>query len=906
MAVQDFKDPDTTVNEFSNNLSAEQVAKNKQQLLSGIASLGYDLAPVTGEFRSLQYAQDEARNLVQNILSKDPDKMNMVAQGLGIGLGVLGAIPIVGYGTRIAGRGLQKLYEAVGPGSKADEVVRDTLPSETTVTGAQTVNQVDIAREQAQSLMRDDIGFANFVAGLPEYRRATFGENLREYQNLTDNTKDLYRTSIFFTPSMDRVSTRVNQNLLYTETQAQKEYVQVKKEKEKIIEKFELAKIKPAKGREITTVNEPFTFGQGTLKNQGERQAHVREFIGSQAYDVIAATNIERATPDVWIGFLRNARQKGVKSEELADAGLITFNSKGEHIGGELHKLFRENPKAVITKQEILASIETNPAFNMKVMNYEYPIKLDQLLEIRLNQKPLVDEVQKIISKKIFDTPNIANRNLLLATNTEIKEAEYAADFMTQNLRGDIDAKAITKAIDKLEQLVVGLPQNESLIVRNVIDGYKQINQINLNAIKLQKVVQSPRHTSRPIGGMDYREKVIYYDNPIPDNSSSKRVYSSHFPQANPVAFSRYDVRGVDSYGDTFFLFELQSDPHQNISKAFGKLNQRAQDAIARGEVPTVTADQMIRNNPFANKISSGIKKNEKQKLINELKELTDIATVRPLTDVEMTKLKTTRQNLKFADFKTPEPSMQKKIDNYYVKGEMSFNENVKSYDYFPMEREETWAKLSLKSLVNSAQKEGKRYVALAPAEFFQLGQNNKFKIEQFYGLGSGKLDNFFNQNTKVKNDKIVFRGGPEAIGKYRENTAIKTGPNKQEGFYQGKLAGTAVLPKLANDIVKEMGGNISVKKVFITDPKKPYKILENSPTGKRPKIAFRTKKERDSYAAKYGGDGGNYNVDSIDDPMNYVESIVIDTQGMKKTPSKGYKLGGLVEVKREFFAPLI
>ena len=71
------------------------------------------------------------------------------------------------------------------------------------------------------------------------------------------------------------------------------------------------------------------------------------------------------------------------------------------------------------------------------------------------------------------------------------------------------------------------------------------------------------------------------------------------------------------------------------------------------------------------------------------------------------------------------------------------------------------------------------------------------------------------------------------------------------------------------------------LKSVFITDPKKPYKILENSSTGKRPKIAFITKKERDSYAAKYGGDGGNYEVNSIDDPINYVESIVIDTQGI-------------------------
>ncbi len=901
MAVQDFKDPDTTVNEFSNNLSAEQVAKNKEQLLSGIASIGYDLAPVTGELRSLQYAQDEARKFVESALSKDPDKMSMVAQGLGIGLGVLGAIPIVGYGTRIAGRGLQKLYEAVGPGSKADEVVKDTLPTDTTVTGAQAINQADIVREQAQSLMRDDIGFANFVAGLPEYRRTTFGENLREYQNLTDNTKDLYRTA-----SMGRVSTQADQNLLYTERQAQKEYVQVEKEKEKLIKKYELAVTKPSKGRDITTVNEPFTFGQGTLKNQGVRQAHVREFIGSQAYDVIAATNIDRATPDVWIGFLRNARQKGVKAEELADAGLITFNSKGEHIGGELHKILRENPKTIITKQEILASIETNPAFNMKVMNYEFPVKLDQLLEIRVNQKPLVDEVQKIISKKVFETTNLANRSAILATSTALKEADFAADAITQNLRADPDPKEIKDVINKLEQLMIGLPQNESLIVRNVLDGFKQINQINSNALKLQNVIKSPRHTSRPIGGMDYREKVIYYDNPIPDNSSSKRVYSSHFPEANPVAFSRYDVRGVDSYGDTFFLFEVQSDPHQNITRAFSKLNQRAQDAIARGEVPTTTVDQMIRNNPFANKISSGIKKNEKQKLINELKELTDIATTRPLTDAEMTKLTTTRQNLKMADFKTPEPSLQKKVDNFYVRGENSFNEDLKSYDFFPMEREETWAKLSLKSIINSAQKEGKRYVALAPAEFFQLGQNNKFKIEQFYGLGTGKLDNFFNQNIRNINDKIVFRGGSEGIGKYRENTAIKTGPNKQEGFYQGKLAGTAVLPKLASEIVKELGGNLSVKKVFITDPKKPYKILENSPTGKRPKVAFRTKKERDTYSVKYGGDGGNYNVESIDDPINYVESIVIDTQGMKKTPSKGYKLGGLVEVKREFFAPLI
>jgi hypothetical protein len=55
------------------------------------------------------------------------------------------------------------------------------------------------------------------------------------------------------------------------------------------------------------------------------------------------------------------------------------------------------------------------------------------------------------------------------------------------------------------------------------------------------------------------------------------------------------------------------------------------------------------------------------------------------------------------------------------------------------MGRESTWAKLGLKSIVNSAQREGKRYVALAPAEFHQLPDKTKFKIEQFYGLGLEK-----------------------------------------------------------------------------------------------------------------------------------------------------------------------
>ena len=894
MAVQDFKDPDTTVNEFSNNLSAEELAKNKQQLLSGISSLGYDLAPVTGEFRSLQYAQDESRNLVSNILSENPDKLKMVAQGLGVGLGILGAIPIVGYGTRIANRGLQKLYETFGPGSKTDEVVKSSTPTDSTVTTSPASTQVSATVHEG--LLERNAVFRAFVDNLPEYRRTTYADNIREFENLS-NAEIASLNEIQLREGLEPIRLNVQKK-------AQKDYLQVEKEKEKLIQKYELAVTKPSKGRAMTTANEPFTFGQGSLKNIGEKQKHVREFIGSESYDVIAGSGVDRATADQWIGFLRNARQKGVKPEELADSGLLTFNAKGEPISGELFQIAKTSPKAIITKQEVLASLETNPAFNMKVKDYESAVKLDELLDIRQSQQPLIEDVEKIILERSFNTTP-ANREIFQKIRTELEDAEFVLDTMSGNLRG-VKTEAFSKLTNSLDQLLADLPQNQALTVRSLKEYYEKIKTVNANALKIEKLVSSPRHSSKPLGGTDYREKVIYYDNPIPENSSSKRTYSTHFPDPNPVAFTRYDVRGVDSYGDTFFLFELQSDPHQNISKGFKRINDEVKELIEKNQPIGLTSDMMVRNNPFANKISTQISKREKQEIIDKMKKYTDTASTRPLNDVEMKELTDLRQQLITRDFKAPEPSLQQKVNNYY-KGDDVFRENKKSYDFFPMGREETWVKLSLKSLVNSAQREGKRYVALAPAEFFQLSQNNKFKIEQFYGLGSGDLMPYFSKNPKVANDKIVFKGGPEAMGRYRENTAIKKGADKQgDEFYPGKLSGTAVLPKAAQDLVKEMGGNLVVKKVFLTDPKKPYKVLSTRREGEkmRPERAFKSKIYRDNYSKRYGGK--NYDVVDENDPINYVESIVIDTQGMEKRPSKGYKLGGLVEVKREFFAPLI
>jgi hypothetical protein len=75
-----------------------------------------------------------------------------------------------------------------------------------------------------------------------------------------------------------------------------------------------------------------------------------------------------------------------------------------------------------------------------------------------------------------------------------------------------------------------------------------------------------------------------------------------------------------------------------------------------------------------------------------------------------------------------------------------------------------------------------------------------------------------------------------------------------------------------------------------------------------KPAYAFKSKLERDEMFSQLEPyERGLNKQDIIDnnDPSNFVWSIVIDTQGMKKTPGKGYRYGGLVQAKREFFAPL-
>jgi len=208
------------------------------------------------------------------------------------------------------------------------------------------------------------------------------------------------------------------------------------------------------------------------------------------------------------------------------------------------------------------------------------------------------------------------------------------------------------------------------------------------------------------------------------------------------------------------------------------------------------------------------------------------------------------------------------------------------------MASEATGEKSKITALISDARKEGKRYIALAPADFFQLTVNNKQKIEQFYGLG----------NKKLEGEMVFYEGSSTNKG---FDNSDGSGMGRYRDYKTDTLKGMAVVPKAMQDVAKEIGGTFTTKKVYHTDPNKPYKLYsaEKKVTAKEKEKENKMNEFFDNL--DYRGGLEKVKMDA-DDPRNFVESVVIDLQGTnKKAKMKAYKLGGFVQVDRSNFAPL-
>ena len=821
------------------NLDEAKLQEAKKKFQETTYTLLRDTAPVTGELQSYKYAMQDAEALAKAARGEEGYKDMTPLEALGYvgltGLGVAGMIPFVGPYAKKAAQGIRALMPKRGPEREIRNQFRNA-----------PINA------QLREAIRNDPRYQIFVDGLPEYRQdLNLSENLNEFRNIYLNNPErmaelnnLYSTrgSVKQTPLMTERSMKV------------------------IEDDFNAKKIKNS--RALTIQAAPLSFGKSQRQLKVD---NITEFMGSAAWDYVKKGGNEFAKPAQWMGFMKGSLSKGIKAEELEDAGLLIFNNKGEAIGGDLFELNKKYPNMKISKAEVLSVLETNPAYKMKIKDYSYPLNESEILNVNKTFRMFNDDVQRMLSDKILETPVNQRqplKNLITRLDVDAKNLTAIGQKFSAS-KTQLDQVVDTK--QGLIDLLPSLKDNEKLIVRNLISDYDKYEAL---ATKGLTTTNMPKHKSVfNDGGYDYREKVIYLDENIPGNESAKKVYSSHFNDPNPTAHIRYNTRGIDNYGDTYYIGEIQSDPGQNISKKIARYD---------GDKP------LVRNNPFKNKILNSNLKRQINEKITEINKLTDKANERPLAPPEFNKLIELQKEKKLleSNFRV-RPSLVDGREYYGQTGGSRQLENA--YDYFPMSKEKTWVKASIKSLIQDARKNNIRYIAIGGADDYNLKQvGQKQKLEQFYGLSGDQL---VGDLRKVPGkDRILKNLDGKAVGKYRS-------------YKSGKLEGTALVPKAMQEIAKELGAKVVVRKVMKSDINKPFKITDSDG-----KIvgSFTSKAERDSFMKM---DKNNFyeplDITDINDPRNYNTNVVLDLAGSSTGRMKAYKLGGLVEVKREYFAPL-
>lgn len=853
------------------NLDPQKLEEAKKKFQETAYGIVRDVTPVVGEAQSYKYALQDAEALKKAARGDEGFKDMTPIEALGYvgltALGVAGMTPIVGPYARKAASGIRALMPKRGQRTTEQARVQD---------------------------LDNDPGFQYFVQNLPEYRR-TGGLRINtyeEYMRLPQIQRNLYRQRA--QQSQDAVERR--QEII----QKQQNY-EIKKssEQEKTNQENFEKKANLNSSKALTVPKEPLTFGKGLRSN---KDGTVREYLGSAAFDEVQRSGNAIGTPKEWMGYLKGLRQKGIKAEELSDSGLLIFGKGGEPVGGDIYNLMKENPKTKITKGEILAALETNPAFRLKVNDYVFPINTDEILNIYPTFSKLSKDTESMILRKSTNIENVAERSNLTAITEGLNQDRAVFNDLANRLSTTKSGlSSLEQNRKRLTEVLDSFNDNEKLLTKNLIDQYDKAIELAKKGLVATK---RPKHSgSFPGGGFDYREKLLNLDESIPGNSVGRRVYSVHFNDSNNITFVRYDTRGVDNYGDTYFMVELQSDPHQDLAK----LGSNHFKEFKKGQT-NIDPSTMVRKNPYAKNIRLRVKKREIQDTLDEMSELQNINKERPLSPPEQNRLNELTTKLKVQESELNRmPARQGKVVDSEDFGDGSLYDRAnKSYDYFPMGNEATWVKASVRSLVHDARKNNKRYIALAPADFYQLDVNNKAKIEQFYGLGNKELpEKFLNNDATAKNFLNIDGKG---FGKYRiYEKKLEPGVDERniDAFPTNKLGGMAVVPKAMKDVANEIGGTFTSKRVYHTDPNKPYKILHTEKN--IPKYSFKKKYEMDEFFDNLN-DAYNYEKVKIeaDDPRNFVESIVIDLQGSrKKAKMKAYKFGGLVEVDRSNFAPL-
>ena len=311
-------------------------------------------------------------------------------------------------------------------------------------------------------------------------------------------------------------------------------------------------------------------------------------------------------------------------------------------------------------------------------------------------------------------------------------------------------------------------------------------------------------------GGEEYREIVIQ-DKPKVW-SKNKKFESSHYPEAtNPIAHLRVNHRDDATGNPTLFIEELQSDWGQKGKK----------EGFGKKQLPTDMSAEDLLNN-YRDNLSQS-QKNWLNRFIGQWESVDAYNNV-PNQTQKLDELTDLYQNwVKSQDFGVSR--------NPYV-------EDTKD-----------WTALALKQAIKEAVDNGKTQVAwttgaqqaerydlsktlssvsIRPTEFgkdkvhlMAIDHNGNLIIDK--AVEENKLDDYVGKD--LANKLINTQPGGDSNIRRLEGLDIKVGGEGMKGYYD------KIVPQVANDVIKQLGGKNKVKTIKVKQGEPTY-ALRNKTTG--------------------------------------------------------------------------
>jgi len=747
------------------------------------------------------------------------------------------------------------------------------------------------------------VAYEQWLAGLPEYRRvadtAMVQRNLEEFQLLTPQRINLFEIE-------GRANAAIARDMPHASpAQVQKEWQrEIKEQKMKhhasVIDKRQMLE----SGSVPTRITEKFSSGESLAPIRTGTAATTSEFLGSQAYDVIAAQNFKQMPVKNMSEFLAGMVRSGkLKKEEMFDSGLLKLDANNNVVGGAFFELSANTPNMIISKQDILKILNESPAQNLKIKTYKSSkVSPGEYYDLYATTTMMGNTMANFLQKAIFSTKNTAARSKLIQVQKDINALDKSMYHTANDLKFDNSNFLnihFLPMVERMNNVLPSLDSGAQQVLRAYMENAKKINNMankfgiskkgHVEAFKASGGTHGGFEGAHSLpGGFNYQEKVIYLDEAIPFNTGKGRErYTSHFPVDNPIVHIRSKTRYDRAGNEIIAIEEIQSDLIQPFWDAGGKGKREAMTS----PYGTALTEAHVRRrlNEINAKMEPLLPKNLK-------KEVTPGNWVeRSITDSE---LKTLQK------YDAEKAELRKFLVKQDVQIEGAANTAIRAptgekVNFFPYMRRTGgvpgYDMLAIKAMVDDAIRSGQRGVTIIPA-----GVGNRSKdagMYLFYGDTKG---------TKLKG---------------LEKKALPAGKGKK------KISPDAIyidaLKKVAKQIQKEHGITLKVvqREIFNYDPLKLYAIENKSG---QVVGSFKTRQNRDFVLTKKNeaspsGEGftalnlAEGAPGSKDLNKAAFKSLVLEipdsaAKTLSKQKMSTYREGGLVaiEPKREYFAAVI